>query len=82
VGGKATAANVALRCRAHNAYEAERYYGPGVREGAELVPERVGPDGQAWRRMATRNGDRTAQGVGRMELDKRRGEAPARSSPV
>src|SRR6185503_7271750 len=47
VGGKATAENIELRCRAHNAYEADLYYGAGVREGAELVPERVGPDGHA-----------------------------------
>jgi hypothetical protein len=30
-GGKATVENIQLRCRAHNAHEAERFYGPGVR---------------------------------------------------
>ena len=30
-GGKATVENIQLRCRAHNGYEAERFYGPGVR---------------------------------------------------
>jgi 5-methylcytosine-specific restriction endonuclease McrA len=45
VGGGATVENIQLRCRAHNAYEAEMYYGPGIRiteADAELVPERVG----------------------------------------
>ena len=46
VGGEATAANIALRCRAHNAHEADLYYGwrepSGKHSGrAELVPERV-----------------------------------------
>ena len=48
-GGEATAGNIELRCRAHNAYEAERWFGPlVVREGAaeygvpELGPDRVG----------------------------------------
>jgi hypothetical protein len=27
-GGPATPANIALRCRAHNAYEASVYFGP------------------------------------------------------
>jgi len=29
-GGKATVDNIELRCRAHNAYEAERFFGPEV----------------------------------------------------
>ena len=29
-GGEATVGNVQLRCRAHNAYEARAYFGPGV----------------------------------------------------
>ena len=29
--GTATVENIPLRCRAHNGYEAERFYGPGVR---------------------------------------------------
>jgi 5-methylcytosine-specific restriction endonuclease McrA len=51
-GGQTTAENLELRCRAHNMYEAERYYGRGrplfARERGdgmstrrELVPERV-----------------------------------------
>jgi hypothetical protein len=31
VGGEATRENIELRCRAHNAYEAELYYGPSKR---------------------------------------------------
>jgi hypothetical protein len=27
-GGRTTAANIQLRCRAHNAYEAEEWFGP------------------------------------------------------
>lgn len=59
VGGQATAENIELRCRAHNAYEAKLYYGPGVREGAELVPERVGPDGHASPSVAPTDGAET-----------------------
>ena len=45
-GGAATVANIQLRCRAHNAYEAGLFFGDGVvREitagWGELVPERV-----------------------------------------
>ena len=43
-GGPTTVANVQLRCRAHNAYEAEEWFGPLlVREmpaGYELGPDR------------------------------------------
>ena len=54
MGGEATIENIQLRCRAHNGYEADLYYGPGrpsddgdvVREtraryGAQLGPDRV-----------------------------------------
>jgi hypothetical protein len=47
VGGEATVENIRLRCRAHNAYESECFYGRRFvpvtmpEEGAELVPERV-----------------------------------------
>jgi hypothetical protein len=52
-GGETSTENLELRCRAHNAYEAEKYFGSGgtlfVRErcagewgGAEVVPERAG----------------------------------------
>ena len=35
-GGEAAIANLELRCRAHNAYEAEQYYGPRL---APLLPD-------------------------------------------
>jgi hypothetical protein len=43
VGGKATADNIELRCRAHNRYEADLFYGPMRRDGDSNppVPERV-----------------------------------------
>ena len=34
-GGEATPANIQLRCRAHNAHEADRFYGPAGREKLE-----------------------------------------------
>ena len=40
VGGPATVENITLRCRAHNAHEAVRSFGP-----RQLVPERVGRPG-------------------------------------
>jgi hypothetical protein len=30
LGGEATIANISLRCRSHNVYEAELVFGPGV----------------------------------------------------
>jgi 5-methylcytosine-specific restriction endonuclease McrA len=43
VGGKATVENIQLRCRAHNRYEADLFYGPMRRSGDSNppVPERV-----------------------------------------
>jgi hypothetical protein len=43
VGGKATVDNIQLRCRAHNRYEADLFYGPMRRDGDSNppVPERV-----------------------------------------
>ena len=42
-GGETTSANLQLRCRAHNAYEAEAHFGPLLlREAAVLY--RLGPD--------------------------------------
>jgi hypothetical protein len=38
-GGRPTVDNIELRCRAHNGYEAEVFYGPGKRYGAEAVKE-------------------------------------------
>ena len=39
IGGEATAANISLRCRAHNSYESELVFGP-AEPGATSVPER------------------------------------------
>jgi hypothetical protein len=41
-GGQATVENIHLRCRAHNGYEADLYFGRGlrVRDEAQLVLER------------------------------------------
>ena len=87
VGGQATAGTIALRCRAHNACEAELHSGAGVREGVELVPERVGPDGHASPPVATTDGAEKSEGrrgaVGRIEKsDGWRGEVVVTSSPV
>jgi 5-methylcytosine-specific restriction endonuclease McrA len=54
-GGQTTNGNIELRCRAHNLYEAERYFGPAhlpmMREARavfgtspQLVPERAAPE--------------------------------------
>jgi 5-methylcytosine-specific restriction endonuclease McrA len=52
VGGAGSSDNIQLRCRAHNAYESDLFYGcheayrhelPESAAPAELVPERVGP---------------------------------------
>ena len=37
-GGTSTVANIELRCRAHNAYEAELYFGPQVTAAARARP--------------------------------------------
>jgi hypothetical protein len=42
VGGPPTAANVALRCRAHNAYESEVYFGP-IRAARQAATGSAGP---------------------------------------
>jgi hypothetical protein len=71
VGGRATVDNIQVRCRAHNAYEGELYFGPGVREGwepagrdgaekggaigAQLVPERVASPRKASRSVKAMN---------------------------
>ena len=49
IGGEATVSNLSLRCRAHNAHEAERLFGlfvPGVRRG---VPGGVPGEGGGYR---------------------------------
>jgi len=38
IGGEATVANISLRCRAHNLYEAELAFGPGVCSAAGRAP--------------------------------------------
>lgn len=38
MGGEASPDNIALRCRAHNQYEAELYFGPRGREGGGAEP--------------------------------------------
>jgi hypothetical protein len=44
-GGKPTLENIQLRCRAHNGYEAEKFFGPGVRrtggEAGRAAPPQV-----------------------------------------
>lgn len=47
VGGQARVENIQLRCWAHNAYEADRYFGPNVvreRSGIYDHSARLGPD--------------------------------------
>jgi HNH endonuclease len=43
-GGPTTAENCALRCRSHNAYEAELFFGPSVAREVRAVYELLGPD--------------------------------------
>ena len=46
IGGEPTVANIALRCRAHNAYESEQVFGPlepARRRGAEARANAIGP---------------------------------------
>jgi hypothetical protein len=54
VGGKATVDNIQLRCRAHNRYEADLFYGPMRRDGDSNppVPERVDVE---WTRSSPRD---------------------------
>ena len=47
-GGKATVDRIALRCRAHNQYEAEVFFGPGREYVAGM--ERVDTDGMCQER--------------------------------
>ena len=56
LGGEATLANIQLRCRSHNAYEARLWFGDGMETGPDrfvrrapygsLVPERVPLNGR------------------------------------
>lgn len=63
VGGEATVANIELRCRAHNGYEADVFYGPGrSRGGAGVASESPANYAVSWRfelvpgRVARRGG--------------------------
>jgi hypothetical protein len=60
VGGRPTLDNIELRCRAHNGYEAERFYGP-CRDwvDTEAVTEAGAPDGRVMH-DAFRSGTREA----------------------
>jgi hypothetical protein len=74
-GGEATTENMALRCRAHNAHEAELFYGPGKYNGthvnqsqpggwvagAELGPDRVGGQSMNTGRIGQEDGRAAAQ---------------------
>jgi hypothetical protein len=65
IGGEATADNIQIRCRRHNAYEADLFYGRLAPErddgrGGRLVPERVdGRDGRLPERAHERAKDET-----------------------
>ena len=49
VGGQATIANIQLRCRAHNGYEADVFFGTDRRNrGADGVAERSENDAVSW----------------------------------
>jgi hypothetical protein len=49
VGGRATAANIQLRCRAHNGHEVDLFFGPGKR----WVKDRAGKEVRAGTRSGT-----------------------------
>jgi hypothetical protein len=48
VGGEATVENIELRCRAHNNYEAECFYGPGTTRRRTTRPGTSWGAGTAW----------------------------------
>jgi len=75
VGGAPTVENIELRCRAHNAYEADLYYGPGIRIDADadvdgmgaagqLVPERVAGSDQPNRELKGDDVERMEESAG------------------
>jgi hypothetical protein len=68
-GGEATFENIELRCRAHNAYEAELYYGPSRPIGGEGVV----------REAPVRYWPRGAPNLPRNELSHRRSSAETAS---
>jgi hypothetical protein len=63
-GGKATAENIQLRCRAHNVYEADMFYAAS-RAGRHDVATRPGPSSLVgWGDVARVEGDRSGRGSG------------------
>jgi hypothetical protein len=51
-GGPTTFDNLELRCPAHNAYEAERWFGPlFVRDRRRVEPQREGGAGLVWTKL-------------------------------
>jgi hypothetical protein len=50
LGGAATAENIALRCRAHNVYEAELLFGPYKPAVVRDAPVGYGRSGNYWSR--------------------------------
>jgi hypothetical protein len=49
IGGEANVQNIELRCRAHNGYEADRFYGPGTTARRTARPGKSwGGDGKGW----------------------------------
>jgi hypothetical protein len=49
-GGEATVENIALRCRAHNVYEAELIFGPYDASRVRETPLDYGTSGRYWSR--------------------------------
>jgi hypothetical protein len=60
-GGKPTVDNIQLRCRAHNGYEVERFYGPGkrrtrsdfVREGRRIYGAQERAGSSSWNDLSS-----------------------------
>ena len=48
VGGQATVANIQLRCRAHNGYEADVFFGTELRNRGAAAVERPGKSAISW----------------------------------
>jgi hypothetical protein len=53
-GGAATVANIALRCRAHNAYEAEQHFGSVVLREREEAYNSVRTESPQWHEIGAR----------------------------
>ncbi len=78
-GGEPTADNIQLRCRAHNGYEAERYFGRrtpvGVREARVPAGPSTEPPPQPARLAQGRHSVRTECGPGPLRSPDRSGRA-------